>query len=110
MTPAVAPGAEVRRRLRPGVDIVVGISVTRMSRRVALTIISEANSMPVALEIHPESRSFRKPRRPQWKSRHGFGTAGGRSSSALDSRDNGEGTASHLARCRLLNLLPTTRS
>ena len=39
---------------------------------VAFTTISEANSMPVVWSPSPSIASFRKPRRPQWKSPDGL--------------------------------------
>ena len=46
-TPAIAPGSRCGGRLRPSGDRVVGTSAIRSFNRVALTIISVANSMPV---------------------------------------------------------------
>ena len=55
-------------RLRPSLARVVGTSVIFWCARAAFTIISLANSMPVACRPSLIALSRRKPRRPQLKS------------------------------------------
>ena len=54
MTPSVAPGSKVGRRLRPSGERVVGTSVMRRPAREDLTTISQANSIPVVRRLRRE--------------------------------------------------------
>ena len=68
------PSRKLRRcgaRERPSGRSVVGTSLMRRSARLALTIISLANSMPPARRPRSTIASLRNARMPQWKSRTG---------------------------------------